>query len=243
MFTNYKKKYQELLIEFKKVKLFESILGSHLHETAHVISNIGAILNSLENKSSVIPNDIRKDLDNLRRNFNTLKAIHHSGRHFYRTIESNKDDEGKIVFNLFDAIYELKKLVSHELNEKDINIITDPYIKDILIDGSISKLQTILLSIIKNSIESFDNLHNSKEIVITLKPSRKEVAIEIEDNGNGIPEDLGERIFGMGVTTKKDKQGFGLSIAKQMIEQDFNGTIAIISFKKPTIIQVNIPHL
>ena len=243
MFTNYRKKYQDLLIEFKKVRLFEFALGGHLHDSSHIISNIGVILNSLEKNSAVVPTVIRQDIDNLRRNFNILKAKHHSAIHFYRNIENDKEEKGKIVFNLFDAIYELKKLVSPELDEKDIHIVIDPYIKDFKILGSISKLQTALLSIIKNSMESFEDKHNSKNISITLKPSRKSVTIEIEDNGNGIPDIVGEGIFEMGVTTKKNKQGFGLSIAKQIIEQDFNGTITIFSFRKPTIILVNIPHL
>ena len=242
MITNYKKKYQELLIEFNKVnKHFDSMIGSYLHETSHSISHIGTTLNSIERKHPKIPKDIQKDFDRLRMEFNRLKAIWSATAHFYRSNDKDLEKDDIIVFSLYDAVYEIKNLVRFKLEQHEIRIIIDPIINDFRVVGSISKLQHALLNVIKNSIESSYDSNHFKEINIRFKPTKKMVSIEIEDYGKGIPKELGNQIFELGVTTKENKQGLGLSLAKQVIEQEFKGTINIVSYKKPTIFKINIP--
>lgn len=46
-----------------------------------------------------------------------------------------------------------------------------------------------------------------------------DLIIEVEDNGCGIPDELSQRIFESGFSTKHKNRGYGLALVKQVVEQ------------------------
>ena len=66
------------------------------------------------------------------------------------------------------------------------------------------------------------------------------IAIDITDNGPGIPENIRETIFYPMVTSKQDGNGLGLSIAQSIIERH-NGTIDCESEKGKTTFRILLP--
>jgi signal transduction histidine kinase len=72
-------------------------------------------------------------------------------------------------------------------------------------------------NLIKNSIEArFEKRRSIIRIFIYCREGF--VHIEIKDNGIGIPEDLGQKIFTPNFTTKTSGTGLGLAFVKQIIE-------------------------
>jgi signal transduction histidine kinase len=65
------------------------------------------------------------------------------------------------------------------------------------------------------------------------------LAIEIEDNGAGVPADAAARIFRPFHTTKADGTGVGLSLARQ-IALAHGGTLTLAS-DTPTRFRLTIP--
>jgi signal transduction histidine kinase len=82
--------------------------------------------------------------------------------------------------------------------------------KIILIDRV--KLLHIIVNLIKNSIESVLATHDTNKIITvrTEKHDETHIAIQIIDNGVGVPEENLEKIFSFGFTTKKTGHGFGM---------------------------------
>jgi nitrogen fixation/metabolism regulation signal transduction histidine kinase len=77
-----------------------------------------------------------------------------------------------------------------------------------------------LNNIIKNGIQSSQMSHKEKaQIDIALIQVNKKFKILIKDNGNGVPEELIEKIFEPNFTTKSSGTGLGLAITKKFIEQ------------------------
>jgi len=86
--------------------------------------------------------------------------------------------------------------------------------------GDVVLLKQVLINLIKNGVEA--NGQNSESfiaITISLQHSRNEksVVIEVTDNGQGIVNR--ENLFVPFYTTKKQGQGIGLSLSKNIIEQ------------------------
>lgn len=108
----------------------------------------------------------------------------------------------------------------------------------VLIDESFSLLKiredeliSIISNIIDNAFESFSlkSFAENKEISITTSLDDSKFCIEIADNGDGIPEEIKNKIFEKGYSTKtkeKGDHGYGLYITKQLVEHN-NGSISV----------------
>ncbi|MFC7686352.1 ATP-binding protein [Ureibacillus sp. GCM10028918] len=83
-------------------------------------------------------------------------------------------------------------------------------------------------NVIENAMEAarFHSGQNS-QVKVSFTDLGKDIVFDIEDNGEGIPPELEERIFQTGFTSKKgDNHGLGLAIVKNSLEI-LNGQIYI----------------
>jgi two-component system sensor histidine kinase AgrC len=108
----------------------------------------------------------------------------------------------------------------------------------VIIDESFNLLkirEDELISIISNIVDNaFEALKlkssaENKEISITTSLDDSNFSIEIADNGEGIPEEIKNKIFEKGFSTKthqKSDHGYGLYITKQLVEHN-NGSISV----------------
>ena len=125
---------------------------------------------------------------------------------------------------------------------KDVSSINKHYSDVPLIQCSPSHVNQVLLNILTNAAQAVDK--GTGIIDITTHYDNDYVHIEMQDNGQGIPEDVKEKIFDPFFTTKAvgEGTGLGLSISFQIIEQH-NGKIAVESeVGKGTKFMVSLPR-
>jgi signal transduction histidine kinase len=128
--------------------------------------------------------------------------------------------------NLNEGINNTLLLAKHELKGHTIT----KKLSDIpAVTCSPSQINQVFLNLINNAAQSIE----SGPGVITLTTRREgpdHVAVEIQDNGKGIPSDVLPRIFDPFFTTKDVGKGtgLGLSIAYKIVEQH-GGTIKVDS--------------
>ncbi|HVY26328.1 MAG TPA: ATP-binding protein [Polyangiaceae bacterium] len=86
-------------------------------------------------------------------------------------------------------------------------------------------LRRVLLNLIQNAADALsDAKHESPKIRVTLRRDGAFFAIEVEDNGPGIPSEMRDLIFDPYVTTKHTGTGLGLAIVKK-IAIEHGGTV------------------
>lgn len=86
-------------------------------------------------------------------------------------------------------------------------------------------------SIIGNLIEnSFDavNVDGTGKIYINIFEDNDKLLIEVKDNGPGIPEEIKDKIYTPGFSTKDGQRGHGLYIIKNIVD-NANGSISLLS--------------
>ncbi len=83
------------------------------------------------------------------------------------------------------------------------------------------ELRRAFINIIRNSIQAMNERGN---ITVATRRVDEIVEISISDNGHGIPEEIGKRIFEPNFSTKTEGMGLGLAIVKKTIDE-LNGTI------------------
>ena len=107
-----------------------------------------------------------------------------------------------------------------------------------------NELLKLISNIVKNSI---DVLSNVKNPIIKYKSynSYNGIIITITNNGPEIPEDIKNKIFESGFSTKKNEssdRGYGLSIVNDIIRK-CNGEISVESDKEWTQFKLEIPYM
>ncbi len=133
----------------------------------------------------------------------------------------------------------LKKTINFmkvHLDEKNIELIFE-YKKVPKINGDPLQLRQGFFNLLLNAIEAVEN--NGK-IKIRLRSSSKNVIVEIEDNGPGIPDKILHNIFNPFFTTKIKGTGLGLPITYRIVK-NHNGEIDVKKLPKGTIFTIKIP--
>lgn len=106
------------------------------------------------------------------------------------------------------------KLMELRAREKGIRIGYRLTPGSLNIQADAQQLEQVLVNILKNSIEAIEQQAGGLVEIITLDtPAR----LIIRDNGRGIPKDLERNLFTSFFSTKKDGQGIGLTLIREIL--------------------------
>lgn len=99
----------------------------------------------------------------------------------------------------------------------------------------------VIGNIIDNAIYALENSQGNKYIEIILHEDIKYYYFTIKDNGSGMPQDIIDKIFETGFTTKGNKgEGMGLAITKETL-LNYGGSINVRVDNGETIFEGQIP--
>lgn len=99
----------------------------------------------------------------------------------------------------------------------NVKILYQPSAEPFYINADRDQLLRCFNNLLKNAIEATPP-NRFGIIDITFHISNKNILLNIKDNGNGIPENMREKIFEPNFTTKSSGTGLGLAFVKNSIE-------------------------
>ncbi len=118
------------------------------------------------------------------------------------------------VKSLFEMIIEM---YSGEVEKDHLKINYELSDHELEVLGDKEMLERILINLIKNGIEASNHTGKIPSILLRgFKGNDGKLIITIQDNGNGIAEEIRDQIFIPFFTTKKEGSGIGLSLCRQM---------------------------
>jgi len=126
-------------------------------------------------------------------------------------------DRSKVTsFNLNDGLTSSLGLARHML--KSVNV-TRRFGEIPAITCAPSQINQVFLNLITNAAQALAPANG--EITLTTRPDKGGVAVEVADNGKGIPPEVLPKIFDPFYTTKEAGKGtgLGLSISYKIVEQ------------------------
>ena len=107
-----------------------------------------------------------------------------------------------------------------EIQESNFSLEREIVPANITINADKQLIEQVLINLVKNAIESFDDESTGKKILIRAGYNDKSrPVISVRDNGQGIDEEALQRIFIPFFTTKKKGSGIGLSLSRQIMRQ------------------------
>jgi len=130
--------------------------------------------------------------------------------------------------SVYDEIHKVKEYFARRLPQlgKSVEIILQGD-KQVYAELNAELFEWVIENLIKNALDAID--HKEGRIEITVKELRKEIEIDVADNGKGIDLKRRKDIFRPGYSTKRRGWGLGLSLSKRIIEVYHKGKIFVKS--------------
>jgi len=129
--------------------------------------------------------------------------------------------------NLKDIIGDILVLIKQKLEEAGINEKTRLSPNGIVIRVDPNRIRQVLYNLVQNAV---DEMKSGGTLMIRTRSDDKYAIVDIEDTGDGIPEDVQGKLFTPFFSTKAKGSGLGLPVSKKIIE-DHGGFIKFVTRK------------
>ncbi len=144
-------------------------------------------------------------------------------RLFWVNPEIDRSDRVELNKTLENAL----SLISRQLFTHNINLKRELCTSELHIESNQIYIEQIIINLINNAIQVLDACDRTEKYIL-VKSYKKEsrAFIEIEDNGPGLPDNIGEKLFDPFYSTKNtaENMGLGLAIVKRIVDR-FKGKI------------------
>ncbi len=157
---------------------------------------------------------------------------------------SYAEDKDKSEYLLQDIMDESIKILEPQLVSNDIVVIKNYSEDSIRIDFSKNKLIDLFSTFLHNSYDALLNTKKEdKRIKVVILKDSQSVIISFEDNGEGIEDNIKDKLFQPYITTKHQAKGVGLSlyIARNIIVNELYGSIELENEAEYTKFIITIP--
>jgi C4-dicarboxylate-specific signal transduction histidine kinase len=221
-----------LLIQAEKLTALGELAASVAHELKQPLNSIKiisqAILRDIE-KKRFDEQSAREDLPDIIHQVDKMAEIIDHMRVFTR----RPIDGANELVDVNQVIRDALKFSGQQLKDHNIILITEfgPDLGNVL--GDSVRLEQVVVNLIRNARHAVEE-NGKAEKRIEVRTSRgsdgQTVAVEVKDNGIGIPEQDQDKIFQSFFTTKESGQGtgLGLSVSKKIVAEH-QGRLEFIS--------------
>jgi len=250
LYTKYRYQIDELksvhnqIIQADKLTTIGEITASISHEVSNPLTIASGTIEllkalteegSLDEQSETISTCIN-DVDEA---FARINSIIKGMKNFLHNNEENNDCE---YISIEDSLDSSIKLLGPSLNQSNIEIKLQMPGDSIIFANNI-KLEQVFVNLLKNSIDALKEV-KSPIIDISLESNGVCYDIHFKDNGEGIPENLKEKIFESFFTTKDVGEGTGLGLAiSSKIIDSYQGTLETIDSKNGSHFKISLPKM
>ncbi|GEO02740.1 sensor histidine kinase [Adhaeribacter aerolatus] len=195
----------------KEKYAYEKIIRMMSHEVNNSIGAINSILNSVKSYAPQLQEDLRADYE---------EALEVS-------IERNKNLAGFMAnfatmvrlpspcrqpCDLHQLLQGVYRLMQPQLEQRNIAWQWQLTPEPLFIEADAQQLEQVLINIAKNAMEAVD-----ADGSINVKTQLNPPCLLIEDNGEGIPEAVRQQLFTPFFSTKKNGQGIGLTMIRDIL--------------------------
>ncbi len=126
---------------------------------------------------------------------------------------ANMPEPRRSKYVLQDVLQEVYDLYA---NEGDVQLELDMPAEEFYVFSDRDQLSRVFNNLIKNGKQAIE--HDAGRVLVQLRVEGNLARVTIEDNGKGIPDEIGLRIFEPRFSTKSSGMGLGLAIVKKIVE-------------------------
>ena len=207
-----------MMIEEVTAELFEAeknaygkVIRMMAHEVNNTIGPVNSILNQALSMKDLWQSEARSSLKNavqvaVDRNQN----LNHFMRNFADLVKLPAIKKGRI--DLVHVIYSVAELMRIELEKRQITILFDLPESPQYFELDVQQMEQVLINVVKNAMEA---IGTNGTVKFQLDPLARKLLVS--DTGKGIAAEVNDQLFTPFFSTKKDGQGIGLTLVKEIL--------------------------
>ena len=234
------KEGQALLVQSAKMSTMGQMAAGIVHEINQPITAIYAHIQLAVMDEQ--PGERKETLETIQRAVERLIEIVSKFRTF-----SRRSDEKMVELSINSIIEEAYELLEHQIRKQRVRCVLEKAEDLSSIVGDNTSLQQVFINLMTNAMDALEHKkYEDSLLTIRTYSNDRNVCVDIEDNGQGIPEEVQTRMFDPFFTTKVAEKGTGLGLAitqsilhkhgarLKVESEEGSGTCFTISFPLPS---------
>jgi signal transduction histidine kinase len=200
------------------------ISGGVAHEIKNPLNAISLRLDLLRAHAEAQQDGLIPEIDILSKEVRRLDRVVKTFLDFSRPLEVRFAD-----VDLGSLAGEVANLMTPQARASGVEMHFEAPAEPAIMRGDADLLKQAILNLVTNALEAMKN-DGKSDGVLSLKVERtsESVAVEIADNGPGIPPEVRDKVFQLYFTTKERGSGIGLAMTYRAV-QLHNGTVDFTS--------------
>lgn len=186
------------------------------HEVKNPINAIVVHLELLREKMRASDPDARRHMDIIGREIHRLDRVVQMLVDFNRPVELRLTD-----FDLRRLMEDVALLASPEAARQGVSVETQLTAEPLPVRADNDLIKQALLNVVLNGVQA---MNNGGILTMVAHQFDATAAIEVRDQGPGIPPEVRDKVFNLYFTTKKTGSGIGLAMSYRVL-QLHNGAI------------------
>lgn len=218
-----KQAQMEKMIDLYRFAEFGRLTSGLLHDLVNPLTSVSVNLEQLNTKKRSLI--VERALEGTKRMERFIEAAR----------KQIQNQEVKVRFSATHEAAQVVDLLEYRARQDQIKLELLAT-KHVYLYGNPIKLHKLMTNLIINAIDSYDlvsSRRNRRVVSIGLSQEKGAVVLVVRDSGSGISKEHLPHIFEPFFTTKSVEKGTGIGLAmcKDIVEKDFEGTIAVESQK------------
>ena len=231
--------YETLLTHKAKMSEAGELISGINHQFIQPVNSLKLMLSScimLKKEGKLSDEELINLLEKGQSSVKLLSSTIEIFRNFYKSAENVSE------FEIQTSIKNLITLMHTELSRANVSVKFSGFNEQKVrqIENIIQQILLILIHNAKDSlVESYKDEPLKRIIEIKFRSFEDKCYIGVYDNGNGVSEQMSEKIFTWLNTTKKQGNGIGLYFAKKLAQEKLNGDVRLVNNAKPTVFELS----
>ena len=214
-------------------------LGRLLSDVAHEISNP---LTTLVARSAMIR--MTSNLEDAQRHAAIIDEQGQRAARSMRTLSvfGQRREPGRVLLDLNEVVRTALELQRHQLAGSNITVAAELEPGLPHVSGEEQELQQVVLNLVLNAFEAIAAARPSGAISVSTHADEERVWVSVRDDGPGMPLEVADRVLQPFFTTKDERLGLGLGIARELAIAH-GGDMAVHSVEGAgTIVTLTLPR-
>jgi len=213
-------------LEEKEMEAWQKLIRVITHEIMNSvtpISTLASTINGLVTSAAPLPPAEGLEEDPIRRDIRmaaeTIEKRSHGLLHFVDAFRSLTlvPKPNPQVFGVKEILDRVGRLMTANMAGKNIRFSVDVEPAGIEIEADPELIEQVLINLLLNALQAIEGQSAPAIQMKGFLSERGRVAIQVVDNGPGIPAENLEKIFIPFFSTKKGGSGIGLSLSRQIM--------------------------
>ncbi len=205
---------KKALAQSEKEAAWREMAKQVAHEIKNPLTPMKLTLQHLKMRIGGNPEEkakLEKSLNSLLHNIETLSDIATSFSNYAQMPVPEKEK--------FDIVGLLRQTVNiYITNEEDVDIGMSIPDREILVEGDPGWIGRSISNLIINGIQAVEKGKKPRIVIVLKEVEPNKILISVADNGQGIQDEIKDKIFMPNFSTKYSGSGIGLAIAKRAID-------------------------